>query len=147
VADKKAFLKEDTMNINYHTLPLTSYDSVLQARAAELFNLVANRIGRGRVRAEKGSYSILRKSRNGVAAKIIIYAGRRKGMPQDGVYVLAATFQQDETTDPTMAVGPWWGSRYRYFRLASDKSIAETATFIAACSDEYDRRAPYRFAN
>ena len=126
------------MNTNYLTSPLTSYDPVLQARAAELFNLVSSRLGRRRVRAEKGSYSILGRSRNGVVAKIIIYDGRRTpALIEDGVYILTATLAQD--ADPTIAIGPWWNSRYRYFRLASNQSLEETATFIATHIGAYEK--------
>jgi len=124
------------MNTNYLTSPLTSYDPALQARAAELFSLIADRVGRSRGRIEKGSYSILGKSNNGVAAKIIIHEGRRgPRLLEDGVYVL--TLPEDDTVEPTMAIGPWWNTRYRYFRIAAP-SLAETAILVAAYSDGYE---------
>lgn len=126
------------MNHNYLTSPLTTYDPALQARAAELLNLTASLLGRSRVRAERGSYSILGSSRHGVVAKIIIYDGRRTpALIEDGVYVLTATLAQD--ADPTIAIGPWWNSRYRYFRLASNQSLEKTATFIATHIDAYEK--------
>jgi hypothetical protein len=80
----------------------------------------------------------LGRSRNGVAAKIIIYDGRRTPtLLEDGVYVLTAPLAQDG--DPTIAIGPWWNSRYRYFTLASNQSLEDTATFIATHIHAYEK--------
>ena len=56
---------------------------------------------------------------------------RRRTMP-DGIYILLDTFPRETDGVETIAVGPWWTSRYAYLRLADDQSLDEMADFIAA---------------
>lgn len=120
------------MTMNYLTSPLSAYDPVFRERAGDLSQRIVNRIGPHRMKERDGSYSILNASNDGVAAKIIMVKGKdRAGVP-DGVYILINTFPRETIGIETIAVGPWWDSRYAYFRLAADQDLDEIANFILA---------------
>ena len=60
------------------------------------------------------------------------------------MYVLSARLTQE--TDPTIALGPWWNSRYRYVRVRPGQNLEETAALIAADSEE-DKDTPLAAAD
>lgn len=70
----------------------------------------------------------------GVAAKIVIIEGKSRRGLRDGIYILIYTFPRETAAVQTMAVGPWWDSKYAYFRLAAEQDLDEMANFVIACA-------------
>ena len=120
---------------SYQTAPLADYTQEFRERAAALFRLVAARVGAGRAKEFKGSFSVLAASSDATAAKIMIYEpgkGKINGHdPQlaDGVYVLIRVYG---TTGRTIGIAPMHHERFAYFRLGHDQNLDEMADFIAA---------------
>jgi len=129
-------LNPDPLTINYHTLPLTCYSSPLRQRAAELVGRVTERVGKGRVKRRKGSYSILNCAppHGAVMAKILMYnCGRRPRLPE-GIYILLSVSSEQASQVRTIACAPWWNTRFTYFRLGDDQDLDEIADFVVACA-------------
>jgi hypothetical protein len=126
---------------SYQTAPLTDYSPALRRTAADLFDRVVQRVARGRAIAYKGSFSVLARSGQSTAAKIIVYE-HGKGKPNgdwpllsDGVYILIRAGGRELSFGRTIGVAPKHEERFAYVRLMPDQDLDEVADFIAACSN------------
>jgi hypothetical protein len=124
---------------SYQTVPLLDYREDLRDRATILFDLVQQRLGPGRVREYKGSFSVLEHPGLATSAKIVIYESGKGSINgpdpslADGVYVWVRV--PGGPIGRTIAVAPHHDERFAYFRLGDSQDLGEIADFIAACAD------------
>jgi hypothetical protein len=126
---------------SYQTAPLTDYSSVLRNRASDLFQQVSQRVGTGRARRYKGSFSIIEDTGQATAAKIMLYEdgkgkinGDDPGL-SDGVSLLIRAWGRAKSRTRTIGVAPKHSERFAYFRLAPGQDLEEMADFIVAYAD------------
>jgi hypothetical protein len=126
------------LQTSYQTVPLVDYRDDLRDRATGLFQLVEERLGTGRVREYKGSFSVLAEPSLATAAKIVIYESGKGSIngPDplfvDGVYIWVRV--PGGPIGLTIAVAPHHDERFAYFRLADGQNMEEMADFLVACA-------------
>jgi hypothetical protein len=116
----------ESRETSYQTAPLIKYNSNLQRRAADLFQRIAHRVGVGRAKQYKGSFSIFATTSQATAAKVVIHEAGKGKMNGDALAELSRASAFEVPEWPVATCKPWKTGNQL---LASDtKSIGQEAS-------------------